>query len=151
MLGPQQQHTCTSLATQFPPSTLVKHYRCYARIQYWTRTRNTPTEASSHSGSKQQPVVARVRVHLFRQGMVHLFQVPKLVRSTTGGFDQRRMPSRFRMLLLLFLTLPLSAGFRLPCFSRSCGSTICTVLCFFAAIDCVKLGGQDSSFARLGS
>jgi len=37
--------------------------------------------------------------------------------------------------LLLFLGLPLGWKVRLfPCFGKFCGSTICMVLCFFAAL-----------------
>jgi hypothetical protein len=42
---------------------------------------------------------------------------------------------QFRLLLklLLFLGLPLGCQFRFACFGKFCGSTICIVLCFFAA------------------
>ena len=62
-----------------------------------------------------------------------LISEKSMVSEWVGGWNQRRTPSRF--LLLLFLGLPLSARFRFPCFGRSCGSTICIVRCFFAAFE----------------
>lgn len=52
-------------------------------------------------------------------------------RESAPHFDQFRL-LLVLLLLLLFLALALGCHPRFPCFRISCGSTICTVLCFFA-------------------